>query len=257
MTHYSVKQLSEMAGVSIRTLHHYDRVGLLNPAFRSEKGYRFYGKRELLQLQQILFYKELDFPLKEIGEIINNPSFDLIAALEFHKKQLKLRSKRIRELLTTIEKTIIELKTKNEVMKDHEIYKGFSEEQMKSMRSEVAQRWGKDKLLEAENRIRNMGQKGWDDTKKKGEEISQLLADLMDLPPSATKVQEAIDLHHQYTNQFFDVTLEGYRGLGKMYVEDERFKKYYENYRPNLASFIQVAINIYCDNDRKVVPSKQ
>ena len=184
MTNYSVKQLSKLAGVSVRTLHHYDRIGLLKPAFRSEKGYRFYGKKELLQLQQILFYKELDFPLKEIGEIINNPDFDLIEALEFHKEQLILRSKRLDELLTTIEKTIIELKTKNEVMKDHEMYKGFSEEEMKSMRTEVAQRWGKDKLLEAEDRIRKMGLEGWEDTKKKGEEISRLLADLMDFAPS-------------------------------------------------------------------------
>ena len=122
MTHYSVKQLSKLAGVSVRTLHHYDRIGLLKPAFRSDKGYRFYGRNELLQLQQILFFKELDFPLKEIREIINDPNFDLVSALEFHKKQLLLRSKRLDELLATIEKTIlINLKTKNEVMKDHEI----------------------------------------------------------------------------------------------------------------------------------------
>lgn len=256
MTHYSVKQLSKLAGVSVRTLHHYDRIGLLKPAFRSEKGYRFYERKELLQLQQILFYKELDFPLKEIGEIINNPDFDLINALEFHKKELFLRSKRLSELLATIEKTIIELKTKNEVMKDIEIYKGFTEAEMKSMKTEVAQRWGKDKLVESENRIRKMGEQGWEDTKNKGEEISQLLAELMDFAPSDPKVQKAIDVHHRFTNQFFDVSLEGYRGLGKMYVEDERFNSHYEKYRPNLASFIQAAINIYCDNDRKIPQSK-
>ena len=136
-------------------------------------------------------------------------------------------------------------------------YKGFSEEERNSMRAEVAQRWGKDKLLEAENRIRDMGKQGWENTKKKGEEISQLFADLMDFAPSDLKVQQAIDLHHRYTNQFFDVTLEGYRGLGKMYVEDERFNSHYEKYRPNLASFIQAAINIYCDNDRNVIAIKQ
>jgi DNA-binding transcriptional MerR regulator len=252
MTHYSVKQLSKLAGVSVRTLHHYDRIGLLNPAFRSEKGYRFYKRAELLKLQQILFYKELDFSLKEIGDIINDPSFDLINALEFHKDQLLKRSKRLEKLLTTIEKTISELKNKNKVMKDNEIYKGFSEQEVKSMRNEVTHRWGKDKLLEAENRIRNMGEQGWEDTKQKGEEITQLLADLMDFSPSDIKVQEAIDLHHRFINQFFDVTIESYRGLGKLYVEDERFNSHYEKYRSNLASFIQAAINIYCGNDRKV-----
>jgi len=102
-----------------------------------------------------------------------------------------------------------------------------------------------------------MGEQGWEDTKQKGEEISQLLADLMDFAPSDSKVQEAIDLHHRFTNQFFDVSLEGYRGLGKMYVEDERFNNHYEKYRPNLASFIKAAMNIYCDNDRNVILSNQ
>ena len=80
MTKYSVKQLSELAGVTVRTLHHYDRIGLLSPAQRSESGYRYYGRAELLRLQQILFYRELGFRLQEIGDILDDPSFDLLTA---------------------------------------------------------------------------------------------------------------------------------------------------------------------------------
>ena len=77
MTNYSVKQLSKLAGVTVKTLHHYDKIGLLKPAFRSRKGYRFYGREQLFTLQQILFYRELGFTLKEIDAIINDESFDL------------------------------------------------------------------------------------------------------------------------------------------------------------------------------------
>ena len=91
MKKYSAKELSNLAGVSVRTLHYYDEIGLLKPAIRTEAKYRWYGEEELLKLQQILFYKELDFSLKEIIAILNDPDFDLIKALESH--QLALLSK--------------------------------------------------------------------------------------------------------------------------------------------------------------------
>ena len=134
MTEYSVQQLSAFAGVSVRTLHYYDQIGLLKPARRSEKGYRYYGKEEMLKLQQILFYRELDFPLKEIGKIINDPRFNLLEGLEFHKAELQKRAARYQALLATLEKTIVELKTKKKMMLEEEMYKGFTREEVKTMR---------------------------------------------------------------------------------------------------------------------------
>ncbi|MES2764506.1 MAG: MerR family transcriptional regulator, partial [Bacteroidota bacterium] len=86
---YKVQKLAEIAGVSVRTLHHYDQIGLLQPRIRSEAGYRMYGEAELLRLQQILFFKELDFPLKEIGAILDKPGFDVLEALSYHKKMIE------------------------------------------------------------------------------------------------------------------------------------------------------------------------
>jgi len=97
---YSVKQLAKLAGVSVRTLHLYDQLGLLKPSIRTENRYRRYGETELLRLQQILFYKVLDFPLKEIGPILDDPDFDLLKALEDHKQSLITK----REHLTTFKK---------------------------------------------------------------------------------------------------------------------------------------------------------
>ena len=106
MKNYSVKELAKLASISVRTLHYYDKIGLLKPAFRSEKGYRYYGRNELLLLQQILFYKELGFSLKDIEAIIKAADFDLTNALEKHKKALKNQLGHIKQLLKTVDNTL-------------------------------------------------------------------------------------------------------------------------------------------------------
>ena len=252
MTKYSVKQLSKLAGVSVRTLHHYDRIGLLKPAFRSEKGYRYYAREELLLLQQVLLYRELGFTLKAIDEIIHDPAFDLIQALQSHRRELEKRIKDTRQLLQTIDNTIVALKNETEMLTYKDLYQGFSPEKADAMRKEVAERWGEEKLNEVEERLRKLGRDGWNDLQKKGEEISHMLAELMDLDPQSVPVQEAIALHFKHLNAFYEVTESRYRGLAKMYVEDERFTAHYDAYRKGLATFMLPAIEHFCDNGLKV-----
>lgn len=252
MAKYSVKELSELAGVSVRTLHHYDRIGLLKPAQRSEKGYRYYGRKQLLILQQILFYKKLGFSLKKIKAVLEDPGFDLLRALEQHRRRLKKEQQQIDSLIQTIDNTILSLQNKKIMMDDKDLYEGFSEEKKQAIRQEVAHRWGKAELEAAEDRIRQLGKDGWQDHKKKGEEITQLLADLMDLGPDNKQAQQAIALHHRHMNLFYEVTEERYRGLAQMYVADDRFKAYYEQFRPGLAEFVKAGINVYCDNGMEV-----
>lgn len=248
MHKYTVQQLSQLAGVSIRTLHHYDRIGLLPPAERTEKGYRLYGRAELLRLQQILFYKELGFSLRKIQEILDDPEFDLVKALEFHQRELQKRANRMQQLLGTIKKTIISLKNEKDMISDKELYEGFSQEEIDAMRAEVKERWGEKELLDVENRIQQLGKEGWEDHKAKGKEIEQLLADLMELHPADTPVQEAVALHFRYLNFYYEVSKERYENLGKMYVEDERFKAHYDKYKDGLAVFLRDAIFVFCQN---------
>lgn len=253
MKKYSVQQLSKLAGVSVRTLHHYDQIGLLKPAERSEKNYRFYGKAELLKLQQILFYKELEFSLKDITKILHDPDFDFLTALEFHQVELLRKADRVQQLLTTIDKTIHSLKNKKNILKDQELYEGFSTKEITSIRNEVKKRWGANELLEVEERIHELGSKGWNDHKAKGEEINRLLADLMEMHPTEKQVQQAVAMHFKHLNFYYTVTKERYEGLGKMYVEDERFKAHYDQYKEGLAIFLRDAIFIFCQNDLKVI----
>jgi len=251
MAKYSVKQLADLAGVSVRTLHHYDQINLLKPSYRSEKGYRFYERNELLMLQQILLYRELGFSLHDIDSIINDPSFNITMALETHKKNLKKQLENLKQLISTVDKTLNDLKNKTK-MADSDIYEGFNAEEIRARKRDVAERWGKSLLKETEERIRIMGKEGWQDTKKKGEEINLLLVRLMDLPPDDVNVQKAIELHFRHMNLFYEISKDKYLGLGKMYVEDERFNAMYEKYRAGLANFIYEAIQVFCRNNLTV-----
>ncbi len=186
--------------------------------------------------------------LKDIQQIITDSDFDLIEALESHKSALKSRAKRLKNLLNTIDKTINKLKNKNVMLTEDEIYEGFSREEVNARRKEVSERWGEDQLLKTEDRIRKMGKEGWHDLKQKEEEINQLLADLMDLPPEHAKVQAAIQLHYRHLNDFYEVSKERYLGLGNMYTTDERFTAYYEKYRTGLTQFINEAIQVFCES---------
>lgn len=244
--------MSNLAGISIRTLHHYDRIGLLKPLERTEKGYRLYGRHELFRLQQILFFKELDFSLREIAEIVNNENFDLLDALEFHREQLTKRADRLAKLVETVDKTIDELRSNKEnEMTEKEMYEGFSDTEIKEIRREVSERWGKSQLAESEANVRKLGKNGLQAAKKEGEEICRLLASLMHLAPSNAQVQNAVSRYHQHLNTFYEVSLERYRGLARMYVEDERFTAYYEKFGAGLAAFLRRAIGHYCDSKRK------
>src|SRR5262245_51773378 len=145
-TRYSVRQLARLAGVSVRTLHVYDKLDLLKPSERTDAGYRHYGEAELLRLQQILFYKELDIPLKNIAEILDEPGFDLIEALAGHKRALLGRRDRINTLLNTIDATIDHLK--NRTMSNFEkLYEGMRREQAAALRQEAIDNWGEDAIL--------------------------------------------------------------------------------------------------------------
>src|SRR5678815_3949971 len=125
---YTVKQVATMSGVSVRTLHFYDETGLLKPAYLGATGYRFYEEPQLLTLQQILFYRELGFELKQIKRILSRPDFDKIAALESHRKVLQKNLAKTRELIQTIDKTIEHLKGTKK-MKSRELFEGFDPKQ--------------------------------------------------------------------------------------------------------------------------------
>ena len=255
MRHYTVRQLAKLAGVSVRTLHHYDRLNLLKPSVRTEARYRLYGPVELLRLQQILFYKELDFSLHEIRELLEDPAFNLVAALQSHKQALLARRDRLSTLLETIDHTISTLNGKQTMLTDDELYRGFPKEKAEAYRREAVEKWGQETVEESETKLRQRSKADFEQLKTEAQEIGRTLAGLMHLNPTGGTVQHHVARHYANIRQFWGDLVgqngqmaEAYKGLGQLYVSDLRYTASYtgeEN--PAFAEFLSKAMAYFAD----------
>lgn len=245
---YTVHQLSTLAGVSVRTLHYYDEIGLLSPAARTESRYRLYGEPELLRLQQILLYRALEVPLVEIGRILDDPDYDLAAALRRHRQALEQRMKQTRALLSTIDKTLVRITEDGMNMTDAELYEGLSQETIDRYKREAREMFDHQLVEASEKRARKMSKEAWAALKAEGEAVNQTLAGMIDRDPADPEVQAMIARHHATIEPFYHATADIYRGLGSLYVEHPEFRAYYEKYALGLPEFIQRAMMHYTDH---------
>jgi DNA-binding transcriptional MerR regulator len=253
---YSVKQLARLAGVSVRTLHLYDQLGLLKPAIRTEARYRLYGEAELLRLQQILFYKELEIPLQEIGEILDDPEFDLLQALKAHRQALQDKGKKITAMLDTIDKTIQHLKG-GTMLEPEELYAGLPKETAEAWRKEAKEKYGDDAVERSENALRKMSKPELEALVASQQENRNQLINLMHEDPTSEKVQQFIARHYAIIRKFWgtehlaDKQAEAYKGLGQLYVNDERFTLVNGKPSPEYAAFMAKAMAHYADHSLK------
>ena len=245
---YTVGQLSKMAGVSVRTLHHYDHIGLLEPTARTEAGYRLYGEPELLRLQQILFFKELDMPLAKVRTILDDPGFDQVTALENHRQMLHRRVERLTRLLTTIDRTIDRLTEENMTLTDQELYEGFTAEQIERYKREAREMYDPDMVEASEQRVKQMSRAEWQAVGAEGETVTSSLAALTGREPGDPDVQALIARHHAWIENFYPCSAEMYRGLGQLYVEHPEFRAFYDKHQPGLADFMSAAMEYYADH---------
>jgi DNA-binding transcriptional MerR regulator len=246
---YSVKKLAGMAGVSVRTLHLYDQIGLLKPSIRTEKKYRYYGRAEALRLQQILFYKELGMPLKEIADILDDPQFDPVRSLENHKKVLMQKKEQLTTLLQTIDKTIDHLKNETMLSID-ELYEGLPKEQSTTWRKEAFEKWG-DAVERSENHLRKKTKQDFEALKQAAGKNWTLLQSMMHEDPAGEKVQAAISEHYELIREFWgtagmpDKQADAYAGLGDLYVSDERYTTVNGKSNPEFAQFMSIAMKYF------------
>jgi len=247
-TAYTVHQLANLAGVSVRTLHHYDTIGLLRPSARTAAGYRLYGEADLLRLQQILFFKELDLPLDEIRRILDDPGFDQVAALAQHRRTLELRAEQLARLLNTIDKTITKLTEGNMTMTDAELYEGFSTEQIERHQREVKERYDPVLVEESNRRVHAMSKEQWKNVKDEGEAVTRRMAELMGRAVGDPEVQATVARHHAWIENFYPASAEMYRGLGRLYTENDEFRANYDKYGAGLADFMKAAMAYYADH---------
>lgn len=243
---YTVKELSALAGVTVRTLHLYDKIGLLKPSIRTEKKYRLYGKEELYRLQQILFYKELDFQLRDIIDILDDPDFDLLKALEGHKRALASRKKRIAEMLSTIDKTILNLKGKT-TMTHEELYAGLPKEKAEQWQKEAKEKWPQ-QYAQSEKALLAMSKTDFHQLKDDFNSNLERLANLRNSNPKDSDVQKEIALHYSFIKKFWGKSGnigEAYKGLGQLYVDEPSYTQI--NGKPDkaFAIFMREAMKHY------------
>lgn len=252
MAHYSIGELANMAGISIRTLRYYDKIGLLKPSVRTRSRYRRYGEEELLRLQQILFYKELDFTLHEIKSILDNSDFDVIEALESHKVALRKRQRRIEQLFVTIDKTIKNLKEKT-MLTHEELYEGLPKQKAEAWRNESIKKWGEHAIKLSETSLKNMSREEFNKLKSDFSDNVKRLASMLGENPESSAVQAAVALHYEHILKFWGrkPKAEAYKGLGQLYVNDERYTIVDGNPNTAFARFLSQAMNYFADTHLK------
>jgi DNA-binding transcriptional MerR regulator len=244
-----VKEVADLVGISVRTLHYYDEIGLLTPEETTESGYRLYSDENLETLQQILFFKELGFPLKKIKEIINSPSFDRHEALVLQRKMLLEKRKRLDKMIATIEKTIQHMKGEIQ-MTNKEKFEGFDFSH-NPYEQEARELWGDEAVDKANAKLGNMTKEEQEAMSKEMNSIYQKLASLRNGSPESDEAQAAIKEWYDFlNNNFGNYSLEAFKGLGQMYVDDVRFTKNIDQFGEGLAKFMRDAMAVFADKNK-------
>ncbi|MBR6536381.1 MAG: MerR family transcriptional regulator [Lachnospiraceae bacterium] len=236
-----IKEFADFTGVSVRTLHYYDEIGLLSPAYVDEQtGYRFYDENSLLRMQEILFYRELDFPLKSIGEILSSPGYDTSKALKEQKKLLILKKERLERLISAVD----------DAMKGENVMGAFDNSEFEQYKDEAKAKWSKtDAYKEHAEKTKGYSKEKWNNLI---EEMNDIFAEFAACRkngegPDSAEVQNLVKkLQNHITENYYHCTNEILAGLGQMYVLDERFKKNIDKNGDDTAEFVSEAIKVYC-----------
>ncbi|MGW7163130.1 MerR family transcriptional regulator [Paenibacillus taichungensis] len=242
-----VKEVAELVGISVRTLHHYDEIGLLTPDEVTSAGYRLYSDANLEMLQQIIFFKELDFSLKDIKEIINNPSFDREEALNMHRRILLEKRQRLDQMIATIDKSVQHVRGEIK-MTAKEQFEGFNFSH-NPYEQEARERWGDQAVDQANLKLHKQStgeQKALSDQMNS---IYTRLAAIRHTDPNSAEAQAGISEWYSYLNNMGNYSPEAFRGLGQMYVDDERFTSNIDQFGEGLAVFMRDAMAVFADRN--------
>lgn len=253
MKRYTVRQLAKVSGVSVRTLHYYDEIGLLRPALTGENRYRYYGTEELLRLQQILFHRELGVALRDIATLLDRPGFDRVAALREHRSRLLREAERYRQLVETIDRTIADLEGER-VMNHSDLYQGFAPQQQEEYEKWLVARYGAsvqrsiaisrekyDGLCEAE-RQQLMA------------ELAQIEGDLAEscrrkVPVDSPALDPVLNRHRAWVSTMWNRPCppQAYAGLANLYLEHPDFRARYETLEPGFCDYLVAAMKAHVE----------
>ncbi len=250
MKTYTVTEVARLAGITVKALHHYDEIGLLKPAFIGENRYRYYGRDELLRLQQIMLYRELDVPLRDIGTLLDQPA-DRLSALQEQKARLEAEAKRYRQLIQTIDRTIADLNGEK-LMKDADLYKGFSPEKQAEYEAWLIDRFGGDMAARLDHSRQSFACMTPPERDALGAEygkVEQALAEGLrrGVPPQSTPLDPLLARHRAWVAAMWSApcSLERYAGLADLYLSHPDFVARYEQIEPGFADYLAAAMKAW------------
>ncbi len=242
---YPIGRVAELAGVTVRTLHHYDEIGLLSPSERTSTGYRRYDDADLERLQQILYYRELEFSLEEIAMILDDPQADATAHLRRQHALLTERIARLGKMVNAIEFAMEASKVGINLTPEErfELWGDFNPD---DYAQEAEQRWGgTDAYQESMRKTSRYTKADWQAIKQQSEDWGRRIVAVMDSGASADspEAMELAEEHRQQISQwYYECSYEIQTGLAEMYLADERFMATYEAIKPGLTVFLHDAI---------------
>ncbi|CAM5707950.1 MerR family transcriptional regulator [Streptomyces aurantiogriseus] len=242
---YSVGQVAGFAGVTVRTLHHYDDIGLLVPSERSPADHRRYSDADLDRLQQILFYRELGFPLDEVAALLDDPDADPREHLRRQHELLTARIEKLQKMAAAVEHAM-EARTMGINLTPEERFEVFGDKDPEQYAEEAEQRWGgTEAYAESQRRAASYTKEDWKRMQAEvtdwGERYGALMA--AGEPPAGEAAMDMAEEHRQHIcGWFYECSYEMHQGLGEMYVADERFKAFYDSMLPGLAEHLKEAI---------------
>lgn len=244
---YTIKEIAKMAGISTRTLRYYDKINLLKPAMVNPSGYRVYSSHEVSLLQQVLLYKTLGLPLEAIKQIIYNPTYNYQKALEVQLKNLHAKKDQIEQLIVNVEKSLQAIKGEV-IMKDEEKFIGLKEktllENEKKYGEEIRKRYGDETVVKANEQFLKMTKDDYMKVNKLATNIFEgLKKALVTNDPKSEEAQEVAKLHQEWLKFYWpNYQKEAHINLVKMYLEDERFKAYYDQVGPGACQLLTDAV---------------
>jgi MerR family transcriptional regulator, thiopeptide resistance regulator len=248
MKELTVKQLAAISGVTVRTLHHYDDIGLLKPAFVGGNGYRYYGRAEQLRLQRILFHRELGVPLSAIGELLDLEGENQIGVLRQHREKLAAERERYRVLIETIDRTIDDLRGER-VMANADLYKGFSPEKQAGYEAWLTERYGDAMRAGIEHSKKSYARITPAEQEALGRElqaVEEALADALrkGIDPAAQAVEVLIKRHRAWVAAMWGrpCSAQAYSGLADLYLGHPDFVARYEGIAKGFAAYLASAM---------------
>ncbi|MGA9396738.1 MAG: MerR family transcriptional regulator [Anaerolineaceae bacterium] len=247
---FTVKKLSELAGITPRALRYYDRLGLLKPTRVGANGYRYYGEEVLLKLQQILFYRELGLPLERIREIVTRHDFDVEAALENHKTELVRRHARLERLITTVDDTLLHLKGIKE-MSEKQLFSAFSEEEQAEMEKEAMQLYDPETVKASNRKWKAYTPEEKQRILEEGNAVYLEMVAAIPQGPASPAAQAGVAHWRRHMDNFWTPDLDQLVALAEHYISEPRFKANFDKVDPRLAEFMGKTVRIYIKQQKK------